>query len=195
MSRRRRPYRLGKRQASVDATKRRILNAAVQEYNENGIEETTMVAVARRADVAPGTVLYHFPQPETLAGAVVERWIEETDWPEVPQAPADTPLEERVDLLIDVVYAMYETARPVAEVYRNSPQHPAVRKLQTAWDDQLGHTIGNALGRHVSEEDVPMISAILEGPFLSTLIRYGVHEEQLRDSASRLIVAWLKSAS
>lgn len=190
----RRPYRLGKRQASVDATKRRILDAAVAEYNRNGIEETTMVAVARGADVASGTVLYHYPEPDALADAVADRWIEETDWPQVPRIPADTSLEERVDLLLDTVYAMYETARPAAAVYRKSPQHPAVRKLQAAWDDQLSVTIGNALGSHVNDEDKPMVSAILEGPFLSTLVRYGISEDHLQDAASRLIVAWLKSA-
>lgn len=188
-----RPYRLGKRQASVDETKRRILDAAVAEYSEKGIEETTMVAVARRADVASGTVLYHYPEPETLAEAVADRWIEETDWPEVAPIPAETSLEERVDLLLDIVYAMYDTARPVAEVYRRSADHPAVRKLQSVWDDQVSQVITDALGRHVGDSDKPMISAILEGPFLSTLVRYGIREDQLQAAASRLIVAWLKS--
>lgn len=190
----RRPYRLGKRQASVDETLRRILDSAVTEYSKNGIEETTMVAVARRADVASGTVLYHYPEPEALADAVADRWIEEADWPGVPRIPADTPLEQRVDLLLDTVYAMYETARPAAEVYRKSPEHPAVRKLQSVWDDRLSQTISDALGSLVSDHDKSMISAILEGPFLSTLIWYGIQEDQIQDSASRLIVAWLKSA-
>lgn len=190
----RRPYRLGKRQASVDETLRRILDSAVTEYSKNGIEETTMVAVARRADVASGTVLYHYPEPEALADAVADRWIEEADWPGVPRIPADTPLEQRVDLLLDTVYAMYETARPAAEVYRKSPEHPAVRKLQSVWDDRLSQTISDALGSLVSDDDKSMISAILEGPFLSTLIWYGIQEDQIQDSASRLIVAWLKSA-
>ena len=152
-----------------------------------------MVAVARRADVASGTVLYHYPEPETLADAVADRWIDQTDWPEVPPIPADTSLEERVDLLLDTVYAMYETARPAADVYRKSPDHPAVSKLQSAWDDQISETISSVLGGHVSDADRPMISAILEGPFLSTLIRYGIQEDQLQGAASRLIVAWLKS--
>ena len=192
---RRRPYRLGKRQASVNETKRRILDAAFTEYNENGIEETTMVAVARRANVAPGTVLYHYPEPEALAEAVADRLIEEVDWPEVHQIAEDTALEERVDLLLDTVYAMYETARPAADVYRKSPEHPAVRKLQSVWDSQMSRTIAYALGSHVIDEDKPMISAILEGPFLSSLLRRGVHEDQIQESASRLIVAWLKSAN
>lgn len=191
----RRPYRLGKRQASVDKTKRRIIDAAFTEYSKNGIEETTMVAVARRADVAPGTVLYHYPEPEALADAVADRLIEETDWPKVPQLSEDTSLEKRVDLLLDIVYAMYETARPVSEVFEKSPQHPAMRKLQSVWDDQVSQIITDALGSRVVDEDKPMISAILQGVFLSSLIRHGIHEEQIQNSASRLIVAWLKSAN
>ena len=154
-----------------------------------------MVAVARRADVASGTVLYHYPKPEALADAVAERWIEEADWPEVPQIPADTPVEKRVDLLLDIVYVMYEIARPVGEVYWKSPEHPAVRKLQGVWDDRLRQTISDALGSHVSDEDKPMLSAILEGPFLSALTRYGINEDQIQGAASRLIVAWIQSAN
>ncbi len=190
----RRPYRLGKRQASVDETRRRILDAAVSEYAKNGIEETTMVAVARRADVASGTVLYHYPDPEGLADAVAERWIEEADWPEVPQMREDGSLKERVDLLLDTIHAMWETARPASEVYNKSPQHPAMRKLQNVWDHQVSQAVTNALGSHVMDEDKPMISAILEGQFLSSLIRHGIHKDQVQHSASRLIVAWLKSA-
>lgn len=189
----RRPYRLGKRQASVDETKRRIIDAAFTEYSKNGIEETTMVAVAQGADVASGTVLYHYPDSESLADAVADRLIEETHWPEVPQIPVDASLEERVDVLLETVYAMYEAARFASVIYNKSRQHPAVSKLQNVWDDQLGQTIIDALGSHVSNADKPMISAILEGPFLSTLVRYGIQEDRLRDTASRLIIAWLES--
>lgn len=178
----------------MDETKRRILDAALTEYSRNGVEETTMVAVARLADVASGTVLYHYPEPEALADAVADRLIEEADWPQVPQIPEDTSLEERVKVLLDAVYAMYETARPISEISKRSPQHPAMRKLQSAWDDQVSQTIIAALGNHVIVEDKRMISAILEGPFLSSLIRHGIQEEQIQDSANRLIVAWLKSA-
>ncbi len=153
-----------------------------------------MVAVARRADVASGTVLYHYPDPEGLADAVAERWIEEADWPEVPQMREDGSLKERVDLLLDTINAMWETARPASEVYNKSPRHPAMRKLQNVWDHQVSQAVTNALGSHVMDEDKPMISAILEGQFLSSLIRHGIHRDQIQHSASRLIVAWLKSA-
>lgn len=178
----------------MDETRRRILDAAFAEYSKSGIEETTMAAVARRADVASGTVLYHYPNPEALADAVADRLIEETDWPEVPQIPDKTSVEKRVDLLLDIVYRMYETARSVSEISEKSPQHPAMRKLRRAWDAQVSRTIPDALGSHVVDDDKAMISAILEGQFLSSLIGHGINEDQIQHSASRLIVAWLKSA-
>ena len=153
-----------------------------------------MVAVARRADVASGTVLYHYPDPEALADAVAERWIDEADWPQVPPMQGDMTLEMRVDLLLDTVYAMYETARPASQVFANSPLHPAVGKLRGVWDAQMSQTIAVALGGRVGDGDKPIVSAILEGPFLSSLIRHGVPEGQIRASASRLIVALLESA-
>lgn len=179
----------------MDETKRRIIDAAITEYSKNGIDESTMAAVARRADVASGTVLYHYRDPQALADAVADRLIDGTDWPSVPRLPEDTSVKKRVDLLLDIVYAMYETARPVSEVSKKSPHHPAMRKLQSAWDKQVSRTIGDVLGAHVVDEDKPLISAVLEGPFLSSLIRHGVHEDQIRNTASRLIVAWLESAN
>jgi AcrR family transcriptional regulator len=54
-----RPCRLGKREASVEETRRRILVAASEEYRVNGIEDTSMQAVARGARDSP------LPLPDT----------------------------------------------------------------------------------------------------------------------------------
>jgi AcrR family transcriptional regulator len=55
-----RKYNLGKRTASVEATRARIIDAAIDAYAELNVSGTSMHEVARRANVAPGTVLYHF---------------------------------------------------------------------------------------------------------------------------------------
>ena len=52
-----RAYRLGKRATQKDSTRGRIVQAAIDLYTERGISQTSMQQVARRADVAPATVL------------------------------------------------------------------------------------------------------------------------------------------
>lgn len=187
----RRSYRLGKRQASVDETRRRILIAAGAEYEKNGIEETTMLAVARRADVASGTVLYHYPDPEMLADAVVDMWVEEADWPEVPEVAEDLSLEERVDVLLKTVFEMYDGDETAARIYMRNPQHPAMRRARRFWDERLEDVILSTLGSHITEGDKPVISAVVGAHFLATLVRHGIHEDQLGETVSRLMVAWL----
>ena len=47
-------YALGKRAVQQADTRRRIIDAALALYQEQGVSATTMLDVARRADVAPG---------------------------------------------------------------------------------------------------------------------------------------------
>src|SRR5438046_5865886 len=64
----RRPYQLGRRQAAVDATRARILNATADLHREVGPAATTASAVARRAGVTRATLYRHFgTQPDLLA--------------------------------------------------------------------------------------------------------------------------------
>lgn len=184
---------MGKRQASVDQTRRRILTAAVAEYGKNGIDDTTMLAVARRADVASGTVLYHYPGSEALADAVVNMWIEEADLPDAPEVPDDLALPQRADLLVSTVFEMYDEDHPAASIYLRNPQHPAMRKLQRFWDERLDEVVSSTLGTHLQEADGPIITAIIGGQFLASLARRGIQRNQLREIVSRLIVAWLTS--
>ena len=188
-----RPYRLGKRQASVDQTRRRILTAAEVEYDKNGIDDTTMLAVARRADVASGTVLYHYPEPEALADNVVNMWIEEADLPEVPEVPDEPSLQKRAALLVNTVFEMYDEDHPAATIYLSNPQHPAMRKLQGFWDERLDEVLSTTLGPHLKEPDKPIITAIIGGQFLSSLARRGIQGNELGQTVSRLIAAWLTS--
>jgi len=167
--------------------------AAVAEYDRNGIEETTMLAVAKRADVASGTVLYHYPEPELLADAVVDMWIAEADLPEPPAVPDNLSIHERADLLVSTLLRMYDKGHPAALIYVNNPQHPAMRKLQGFWDERLGEVVGAALGTHMKETDKPVIAAIIGGQFLASLAHHGIQESELAQTVSRLIAAWLTS--
>ena len=186
-----RPYRLGKRQASVDQTRRRILLAAVAEYDKNGIDDTTMLAVARTADVASGTVLYHYPDPESLAHAVVQMWIEEADLPDPPRVPNDLALPERADLLVTTVFEMNDADHPAASIYLRNPQHPAMRELQGYWDEKLADVIDATLGDYLEGSDKQVVAAIVGGQFLANLARRGIRGDELLGTASHLIAAWL----
>jgi AcrR family transcriptional regulator len=66
-----RPYRLGRREASVVQTRSRILAAAQALLAAAGLHEVSVEAVARQADVSRKTVYYHFGSKRGLIDAVV----------------------------------------------------------------------------------------------------------------------------
>ncbi|MGI9609184.1 MAG: TetR/AcrR family transcriptional regulator [Acidimicrobiia bacterium] len=187
-----RPYRLGKREASVNETKRRIIDAATLEYQENGIEKTSMQAVARRADVAPGTVLYHYPTPEDLADAAIAEWTESLEMPGPDLIDATAPLDERVTALVSSVYEMYERSGWAYRIYQKSPNHPSLERGRQMWEASLGAMLGIVLGEQVADPAVVQVVSVLIDPgFRGTLISRGMSSEAAADAAAKLTMSWL----
>lgn len=188
----RRPYRLGKRKASVEETKRRIIEAATLEYQESGIEDTSMNAVARRADVAPGTVLYHYETPEELAQAVIDGWIESFVPPSVDSIDTDDPLEERMSTLVRELYALYERTGWAYRVYQKSPNHPVLEKANQWWDRNVRAMMMRALGDRASgEETMKVISVLVNPGFRGTLIGTGLDSDRVVEIATEMAIDWL----
>ncbi len=187
-----RPYRLGKRAASVADTKRRILDAANAEYAENGIEDTSMQAVARRADVAPGTVLYHYPTPEDLADAVVETWIDEIGMPTADDIDSGADLQTRIRSLVGLLYEMYESSEWAYKIYQKSPNHPSLVKSNQMWEENLRAMLFKAIGERAMDlEAVQVISVLIDPGFRGTLLSRGMSPERAVEAATQMTLDWL----
>jgi AcrR family transcriptional regulator len=59
------------RQARSEATRRRIIDAAVELFNEVGYPATGLGDIIERAELTKGALYYHFDSKEALAGAVM----------------------------------------------------------------------------------------------------------------------------
>lgn len=188
-----RPYRLGKRQAAVDATKRRIIKAATLEYAENGIEDTSMQAVARAADVAPGTVLYHYPTPDDLTEAVVESWINDLEAPSPEAIDASDPIDDRIAALVKELYGLYERSDLAYQVYRKSPQHPVLSRYEKWWYENVHQMMVQAMGERVSDGEAMQVVGVLVDPgFRGSLVMGGITSARAEEIATRLILGWLR---
>ncbi|HTI75459.1 MAG TPA: TetR/AcrR family transcriptional regulator, partial [Mycobacterium sp.] len=60
------------RQARSEATRNKIIGAAVQLFNEMGYPATGLGDIIERADMTKGALYYHFDSKESLATAVIE---------------------------------------------------------------------------------------------------------------------------
>src|SRR5215208_4643248 len=57
-------------------TRTRLLEAAERVVAADGVARLTLDAVASKADVSKGGLLYHFPNKEALISAMVLRWVD-----------------------------------------------------------------------------------------------------------------------
>lgn len=107
-TKRRRPYRLGRRAESAGETRQRIVEATFRLHSERGIADTSMKDIAERAGVSVGTVYHHFP---SYADAIVACGAYTAE-----HAPAPGPAlfagaasrRERVERLGRALFSYYE---------------------------------------------------------------------------------------
>jgi AcrR family transcriptional regulator len=188
-----RPYKLGKRAIAVGETRRRILDGAAQAYAEHGVRATSMQEVARRADVAPATVLNHFADPDRLVEAVVAHITDELAVPDPAIFDGLEATEARARALLAAVYAFYERSeRWVAMFFRDRDDVPALRAGEAAVRAAIGDLVSVALGDQAGDvELVQVVGAALDPAFRGALIRAGHSPDDAIRQAGDLVVAWM----
>jgi AcrR family transcriptional regulator len=189
-----RRYRLGKRAVQLAETRRRIIEAAAALYQELGVSGTTIQDVARRADVAPGTVLNHFESSAELARAVGDHLIGSL------QVPGDdifiglTLAPERVARIARELFAFYERSSPWYEVYAREPSGVgAWAGAEVGFYDQVERLIRTALGPLAEDQSaVAAVSAVLGAGVYSTLRARGLSTPDAADLVVEVLSPWLE---
>ncbi|MFG2298622.1 ScbR family autoregulator-binding transcription factor [Streptomyces sp. NPDC048603] len=101
-------------------TRRSILRVAAEEFAANGFRSTSLMSVARRAQITKGAIYHHFSSKENLAASVVEEHY--ALWPALVE---ETRAEGR-SAMATVVTLLDR----VAEVFRDDPLVQASARLQ-----------------------------------------------------------------
>ena len=165
-----RKYALGKRATQRTDTHRRIMDAALALYQEKGVSATTMLDVARRADVAPGTVANHFGSAAALATEATGAILADLRMPTPDVFDGIEQLSDRIPLLVRELGSFFDRSGPW---YRVSQRDPADAEF---WADtaarfytELDSLVRAALGPLATDADaVAVVSAVL-GTWASTL--------------------------
>lgn len=76
------------RREKAEATRRRILAAAHEEFAEKGYHGATMATIAARAGVAGQTVYFVFHTKAALISALIDQLVTGVDHPHIPQDSA-----------------------------------------------------------------------------------------------------------
>ncbi|HEU4977551.1 MAG TPA: TetR family transcriptional regulator [Solirubrobacteraceae bacterium] len=122
-----REYRMGARADSVAATRRRILDAALELWGERYLDETSLEDVAARAGVTKQTLLRHFGSRDALLDAVADAELASVGALRASTPAGDVPAAVRV-LLEDYERWGEATMKMLFQEERS----PALRRIADA---------------------------------------------------------------
>jgi AcrR family transcriptional regulator len=126
-----RRYEKRARAAQEEATRQRVIEAAISLHGTVGPARTTVSAIAERAGVRRATVYRHFPDERALLLGCSGTWAERHPLPDpATWAEIDDPAA-RLRAALEALYGWYEQAEPMlSAVLRDVDAMPIIAELQ-----------------------------------------------------------------
>ena len=187
-----RPYRLGDRAAQVQATRDRIVDAAIELYADIGISAATMREIGARADVAPGTLRNHFPTRAHLDRAIVERLTSGVALPDLSIFDGARSIEERLGRVIRAGRLFMDQA---ARLYRlwlreqmlTAPWVEKGAEYGARWDELMR----TALGPLADDDDaMAVLRAVIHPEFFDRVGGGTRSMEEVSALVTAVVVPW-----
>ena len=122
-----RQYRMKRRAASQEQTRRRITESAVELHGTLGPSRTSISAVAAHAGVRRSTVYRHFPDEAALFDACTAHWAAANPPPDLGAWAAVAKPDERLRVALGELFAFYrQTERMLDNLFRDEKTVPMV---------------------------------------------------------------------
>jgi AcrR family transcriptional regulator len=123
-----RPYTKTRRAELEQQTRERITEAAVELHGSLGPAQTTISAIAQRADVQRATVYRHFPDEQSLFAACSAHWRAQNEPPDLAAWAAIRDPANRLAVVLSELYAWYARTHQMLELLtRDLPLVPALQ--------------------------------------------------------------------
>lgn len=191
-----RPYKLGKRAQSRDATRERIVTALMQLHEDVGPRNTTISAIAERAGVQRLTVYRHFADETELFQACTSRWLELNPPPDPDTWSGIADPFDRCRTALRSLYAYYRaTERMWTVSFRDESEVPALHGPMKAFREYVERIACDLLAAlHAPEATRPAVAATVRHSVeFGTWASLGAHG--LDDTAAaELAAAWVRTA-
>jgi AcrR family transcriptional regulator len=147
-----RGYTLRRRAETTAATRRRILDAAVELYREVGVAATTLTAIADGADVARGTIVHHFGSSDGLLGAVLDDVLDRLEVPEERILDGIEDPDTRIRTFVDAMIAFQERSQPYWTMFEGEMQRPELQKREASYWEAFEGLLAAAVGPDLAQE-------------------------------------------
>jgi AcrR family transcriptional regulator len=180
------------------ATRRRILEAATDLYQERGIDGTTLTAVAERADVARGTVIHHFGSSEGLLGQALDDLMERLELPDERLLDGIVGWEPRVRAFVDAMIAFQERSTPWWATFEHDMARPILQDREASYWAAFQRLMESALGPDLAAD--PRAGAVVmamshpatAGTFMWSYGRVGRSNGEARQVIAELVIDALR---
>ena len=127
----RRRYEKRARAAQEQATRLRVIEAAIELHGTVGPARTTISAISERAGVRRATVYHHFPDERALFMGCSGVWRERHPVPDPATWSTIADPAARVETALGALYAWYEEAEPMmSALLRDIEAMPIIAELQ-----------------------------------------------------------------
>jgi AcrR family transcriptional regulator len=133
-----RRYTQRERADSAADTRQRILDAARALYIERGIANTSVQAIAERADVVRGTVINHFGSADGLLEALLDDILATLRYPDEHLQDGATSETERIRRYVDAMFRFYVRSEETWPVYNRDLDLPILKAREAAYFEVIG---------------------------------------------------------
>jgi AcrR family transcriptional regulator len=191
-----RPYRMKKRAALEELTRRRITESAVHLHGTLGPARTSISALAEHAGVRRSTVYRHFPDEASLFAACTAHWMAENPVPDIAAWAAIEDPDERLGAALAALYPHYRrTAGMMENLLRDEATSPLVRENFAGYRRYLAAARDALMrgrrsrGRARTRERAAIGHALAFGTWRSLALDEGLGDAQAGELMVRLVSA------
>ena len=188
----RRPYRLKKRAEGAEATRRRIVEAALALHTDRGIAAVGARDIAQKAGVGVGTVYHHYPTYEDVVRGCAERVQEVTRPPDAAIFDGVDGLDRRVRVLVRELFAYYTRYHWFGRTRCDRHRLPLVELIVSRREQHIEGLIREAIKPVAADDEtVAMVVALTDFGVYESLAHQGLREAEAAAGVAEMLVAGL----
>lgn len=186
-----RAYRLGRRAKSAEDTRRRIVAATRALHVEQGIADTTVKQIARRADVSVGTVYHHFPSYDDVIRACGQLTFALVRPPTDAIFSGCRSTRARIGRLTHELFACYERFPDLESTRCDRKKLPVLDQELAKFDHHLATLVRQAVVP-AGERLQRMARALTDVGVYRTLTSQGLSTSEAADQIADLLALWVR---
>ena len=193
-----RRYAMTKRSRAVEATRRKIVAAAVRLHTRRGAARTSWEEIAAEAGVSRATVYHHFPTVDALVPACAQVAFDLIEIPSIGSARARfagtrDPRERLAGFIAETCRCYAAGAGWLRAAWRERDLVPAmghaVRRLQRSLRVLLEAALD---GTGSNREEELALTALLDFPFWAALDEAGMPRDRIPDQILKLALTTIQ---